>query len=197
MRLQDYLNEDMYISLNQGFYDSLQSLGEMQPIDESHLVNNDRIDEAAISIALIISTILAMPSLIKNLASALGWLWKKIKKLFTGKEEDSVVVQKIIELTDKWHHLYITTLRQILKVAGVFKSAGIEEKEKQEKATEVVFYTIIFGFAIYGGVTTGKGLLKIAKNMDLQNIKIVGLEGVLTSIKSNEVRTFVRKMMKT
>jgi flagellar motor component MotA len=79
-------------------------------------------------------------------------------------------------------------------MGGVFKTAGITDKGRQEKATEVVFYTIIFGFAILGGVATGKSILHVAKHMSLSNISFASLEGVLTSIKSNEVVKFIKSI---
>ena len=196
-KLDTYINEEIDLSLNEGFDKTLESLKMSNPIDESHLVvyNNDRIDEAAISVTLIISVLLAMPNIIKTIAKSFNFIFNKIKKLFKKDvKEDNGVIEKLIKMTDKWHHAYISTLRQILRMGGVFKSAGIKEKDKQEKATEVVFYTIIFGFAVMGGIATGKSILHVAKHMSLSNISFASLEGVLTSVKSGEVVKFIKKI---
>lgn len=194
-KLNTYLNEEIELSLNEGFDKTLESLQMYKPIDESHLVEyNGRVDEA-VSVTLIISLILGMPTIIKTIAKSFKFVLDKIKKLF-GKDtkEDEGVIEKLIKMTDKWHHAYIVTLRQVLRMGGVFKSAGITDKGRQEKATEVVFYTIIFGFAILGGVATGKSILHVAKHMSLSNISFASLEGVLTSIKSNEVVKFIKSI---
>jgi hypothetical protein len=82
-------------------------------------------------------------------------------------------------------------------MAGVFKSTGIEDKEKQMKATEVVFYTIIFGFAVYGGVATAKSIMHVVNHFNPSHLNMAALEGVLTSIKSKEVSNFIRGLIKT
>ncbi|KXB08935.1 hypothetical protein AKJ59_00280 [candidate division MSBL1 archaeon SCGC-AAA385M02] len=197
-RLQKYLKMDVNDELNQifeGTLDDLQNI-DLNEVHDDSSAPQERIDEEAISATLIVSTILALPSLLKTIIKTFGFFYKKIKKLFGGKEESNVE-QKLVELSDKWHHAYIKVLRQLLKTGGVFKSAGIEDKDKQMKATEVVFYTIIFGFAIHGGLATAKGIMKIAAHpTNLLHIKHATLEGVLTSIKSKEVRSFIQKMMK-
>ena len=83
-----------------------------------------------------------------------------------------------------------------MRAGGVFKSAGIEDKEKQMKATEVVFYSIIFGFAIHGGIATTKSIMHTAKHITLTNIKFATLESVLTGVKTREVTKFIKSIMK-
>lgn len=199
-RLQKYLktdiNDDELNQIFEGTLDDLQNIDLNELQDDSDALPQERIDEEAISATFIIAIILGLPSLLKTIVKTFGFFYKKIKKLFGGKEESSVE-QKLIEFSDKWHHAYIKVLRQLLRAGGVFKSAGIEEKDKQEKATEVVFYTIIFGFAIHGGFTTAKGIMKIAEHpTHLLHIKHVTMEGILTGIKSKEVTSFIQKMMK-
>lgn len=195
-KLDIYLNEDENYQLNESFRKTLDTLNEQEIIDESDKMHYNRglVNEEVISATLIISLILGAPTIIKSITKAFGYIFNKIKKLFKkDKESDKeTVAEKIIKMTDKWHHAYITTLRQILRMGGVFKSAGITDKHRQEKATEVVFYTIIFGFAVLGGIATGKSVLHVAKHMNLSNISLASLEGALTSIKSNEVVKFIK-----
>lgn len=195
MRLQQYLNEDK--TLDFLFEEGLRNLQEVQ-IDEQEIEVSEstkhQLNES-ISVTLIISVLLATPSIIQSIAKSVGFLYKKIKKLFGGKEE-SKAVEGIVNFTEKWHHMYISALRQILRMGGVFKSAGITDKDKQMKATEVVFYTIIFGFAVYGGVATAKSIMHVVHHATPTHINMSTLEGVLTSVKSKEVANFVRGIIK-
>jgi len=99
-----------------------------------------------------------------------------------------------IEISEEIIEVNEETKREL---GGVFKSAGIEDKEKQMRATEVVFYTIIFGFAIHGGVTTGKALLKMVKSATLTKVNIATVEGVVTAVKSKEVTQFIKGVMRS
>jgi hypothetical protein len=101
-KLNTYLNEEIELSLNEGFDKTLESLQMYKPIDESHLVEyNGRVDEA-VSVTLIISLILGMPTIIKTIAKSFKFVLDKIKKLF-GKDtkEDEGVIEKLIKMTDK------------------------------------------------------------------------------------------------
>lgn len=187
MKFSNYLIEQKMNSL---FESILINLKEEKIKRE--FVEIDRIDES-VSITLIISVILALPSLLKTISKVFGFFYKKMKKLFGGKEM-SRTEELIVKLADKWHHHYIMILRQILKVAGVFKSAGIDEEDKQIKATEVVFYTIIFGFAVHGGIATAKGIWSVVNNISQNGLNLTILEAVLTAIKSKEIRTFIKKI---
>lgn len=152
-----------------------------------------QMNEAVLSVTFVISLILGAPSIVKAITKAIGWVYKKIKKLFGGKEE-SKVAERIIQLSEKWHHAYITTLRHVLKMGGIFKAAGIKDKEKQEKATEVVFYTIILGFAVHGGFTTAKSIMHMIQHSSTSHAHITTMEAVLTAIKSNEVKNFITQI---
>ena len=194
MRFYNYLHEDMDTVLQQGL-NNLQSLEINEEIVEVNEETKQQLNEAAISVTLIVSVILALPSLLSSIAKSIGFIFGKIKKLFGG-EDKSTAAEKVINFAEKWHHAYVKTLRQILRMGGVFKSAGITDKEKQMKATEVVFYTIIFGFAVHGGVTTGKSLIKMAKSATLTKLNITTLEGIVTAIKSKEVTQFIKGIMR-
>ncbi|MFW6047479.1 MAG: hypothetical protein ACOCP4_06830 [Candidatus Woesearchaeota archaeon] len=79
-------------------------------------------------------------------------------------------------------------------MGGVFKAAGIKNKEKQKKASEVVFYTIILGFAIHGGVLTIKSITSMLQHANTSHISVTTMEGVLTAIKSKEVKDFITQI---
>ena len=191
-RLQNYITDSELNQIFEGTLNDLENidLNEIYSVPDTE---QEKIDES-ISAVFIISIIIALPSLFKTIVKTFGFFYKKIKKLFGGKEESSVE-QKLVEFSNKWHRVYVKILRRILKTGGVFKAAGIKDKNKQITATEVVYYTIIFGLAIYGGVATVKGILTILKDTAaISSIKMVTLEGVLTSIKTKEITSFIQKI---
>lgn len=100
MRLQHYLNED--IQLDQLFEQGLRNLQEAEVKEEIIHVDESTKNQLneSISVTLIISVILGTPSIIKTIAKSLGFLYKKIKKLFGGKEE-SKAVEGIVNFTEK------------------------------------------------------------------------------------------------
>lgn len=194
MKFYNWLNEEQ--ELDNIFEQGLKELKSQEVVYENIQLTEsqkEQVNEAVVSATFIISLILGAPSLLKAITKALGWIYKKIKKLFGGKEQ-SAVEDKLVSMLDKWHHSYIVVLRQLLRAAGIFKAAGITDKERQEKATEVVFYTIILGFAIYGGVATTKSILHMVQHSNLSHAKITTIESVLTAIKSNEVKNFITQV---
>lgn len=192
MRFYNWINDDLDNLFAQGL-EELKKQEVKEEIIQLTEEQKQQLDEAVISVTFIISLILAAPSIMKGITKALGWVYKKIKKLFGGKEQSSVE-DKLVEMIEKWHHSYIVVLRQILRTGGIFKAAGITDKEKQTKATEVVFYTIILGFAIYGGITTASSIINMIKHSSLSHGHITAAEAALTGIKSKEVKSFLAQL---
>ena len=196
MKLEDkidkFINEDYNdIILEKAFqqgYNNLIKLEETVQEEESLEPVNE-----SLTVSVIISSILGMPGLVKLITKGIGFLYKKLKKTFGGKEE-SYVEDKLISFCDKWHHMYVNVLHNILKLSGVFKKVKIVDEEKQKKATEVVFYSIIFGFAINAGIATAEGIIHLIKSGGLHHLGITGLEGVMTAIKSKEVVKFINQI---
>lgn len=193
MRFYNWIEEE---ELDEAFQQGLNELKATE-VQEEHIQLTEeqkrQVNEAVLSVTFIISLLLGAPSIIKSIAKAIGWVYKKIKKLFGGKEE-SKVAEKIIQLTEKWHGAYITALRQVLRMGGVFKAAGIKDKEKQKKATEVVFYTIILGFAVHGGFTTAQSIIKMIEHSSTSHAHVTTMEAVLTAVKSKEVKNFITQL---
>lgn len=189
-RIDDYLLERELDEAFQMSYNELKSLN----IEEQEQVTTP-VNEAAVSVTLIISTLLAMPSIIENIAKALGFIYKKIRKLFGKSEEDSKAVEKIIKLSEKWHDSYIAVLRQILRMSGVFKQVGVKNKDTQKKITESVFYLIILGFAVHGGFATYKSINAVVAHAHLGHAKIGVIEGILTHLKAREVKNFISNLI--
>mgnify|MGYP007131705664 CR=1 FL=1 len=197
-KIENYLSEvEIQHELNEDFRIGLENLKDELSItiNEEEWVNEERIDEAAITVPIIISTILAAPEVIKTLAKGIGFLYKKIKKLFGG-EDESKGAEKIIEMAEKWHKAYIAVIRKALQMGGIFKAAGIKDKDMQKKATEVVFYTIILGFAVHGGVLTVKSFYHALETAHLSHIKMATFKSILTHLKAKEVKDFITNLIK-
>lgn len=166
--------------------------------DDIQLTEEQRqqLNEAGLSIPFIIGIVMAAPSVIKIIVKAVGWIIKKVKKLFGKSEEPSEAVEKLIEFTEKWHKAYIKVIKKALEFGGVFKSAGIESEKNQEMAAEAVFYTIVFGFAVYSGLASGKIIINSMQEASLKNIEMGIVEGVMTAIKSGEIKEFLQSVSK-
>lgn len=172
-------------------YNNLQSLN----IEEQDEVTTP-INEEAVSVTLIISTLLAMPSIVESIAKSIGWIYKKIKKLFKKEEEETEAVEKIIKVSEKWHKSYITVLKQILRFSGVFKQVGAKKEETKDKITESIFYLIILGFAFHGGIAAYSSISEAINHMHLGYGKKAVLKTALTHLKVKEVKNFVSELIK-
>lgn len=177
------------IELNEAFETGWKNL-KLLKIEEEDLKSYP-INEEVVSITLIISLMLAAPSLIKNISKAIGFLYKKIRKLFGKETNDPKSLQKLVNFTEKWHHAYIKTIQQILRFAGIFKKVNVTDKKTQEKVAETVFYVIIFGFAIHGGIATVESISHAIHSSSVGHAQAATMEGVLTSIKTKEIKNFI------
>ena len=187
---------DLYVGLelDEAFYRGLQILESYDLTDQCETANQEKTDEA-FGVVAILGLVMAMPSFVKLVAKAFGWIYKKIVKLFTKKDIDSPeFIDKIIIFAEKWHDKYIIVLEKILKIAGVFKAAKLEDHEKQKMAAEVLFYIIVFGMAVYSGVGATKAIITAIQNSSAAHSKIAVIESVLTGLKSKEVKTFIQNI---
>jgi len=189
-KIYKYLEKD-YINweLDEAFETGLKNLKSLK-VEEQDF-RNYSINEEAISITLIISLMLAAPSLIENIAKSIGFLYKKIRKLFGKETDDSKSLQKLINITNKWHHAYIKTIMYIMKMAGIFKKAGVKNKKTQEKTAEAVFYVIIFGFAIHGGIATVESIRHAISHASVGHAQTATMEGIITALKTKEIKNFI------
>lgn len=193
----EYLND--ITSIDDALAESYIRFEAIDPSDIESIDNSvvQELQEFVITVPLIIGIILAAPGIIELLAKVFSKLSSAIKKLFKRDttNDSSDISEKILTFAHKWHKLYITLIRKTLSISGIFKKAGITDKSEQKKAAEVVFYTIVFGFAIYGGITTAKGIgSTISKVPAISDIAGISLEGILTAIKSSEVKQFINKL---
>ena len=144
--------------------------------------------QESLSVTLIISMLLAAPNLVKTLAKGVRFILQKLKII----KSDSNFLEGFIQFADQWHHKYILIIEKLLTYSGVFKAAGIaKDDESREKIATVVYYVIIFGFGIHGGISSAKSIWSIIAHGHYHHINMAVLESVLTSIKSKEVADFI------
>lgn len=77
----------------------------------------------------------------------------------------------------------------------MFKQVGVKDKEKQNMVTESIFYLIILGFAVHGGIATYKSVSYTISHMSLGHTKMAAIEAALTHLKSREVKNFISKLV--
>jgi hypothetical protein len=122
-------------------------------------------------------------------------VWKKLIKPGQAKGQEEEFAHNIIEFTHKWHKAYVKGLKFILKISGIFKKAGIEGDAAQDKAAEMLYYTIIAGLAVYSGIGAigaFKGAMTGAAHGG--SFSIAAFEAAMASIKTSEVTSFLGKV---
>lgn len=161
-------------------------------INESEYTE-DEINEA-LGPMLILSVLLAMPKVIELIVKAISIVIKTLKNMIGMKQSDETkIADTIIGFTHKWHKSYIKAIQFVLEKAKVFEKAKIVDDEDKKKAAEVVFYTIIFGFVVYGGIASVSAIAASVHNAS--HAGMATAEVVLTSVKTTEVKSFVTKFM--
>lgn len=147
-------------------------------------------DGGLISIPLIISLVTAAPGLIKTLTG----IAQKILVKFKMMNPDNNIMDSVIKLADKWHHMYIKVIQFAMEKLGLFKKAGITYPEQKKRTAEVIFYVLVFGLAVFSGVSTAKHIKHALDTAHFTNLNMTTLEAVLTAIKSKEVIAFVKEL---
>lgn len=151
----------------------------------------------ALGVVAVLGIILAAPKVVELFVKGVGkvvGVWKKLVKPKQAKGQEEEFAHNIIEFTHKWHKMYIKGIKWILQLSGIFKKAGIEGSA-QDKAAEVVYYTIIAGLAVYSGigaVSAFKGAVAGAPHGG--SFSLAALEAAMASIKTGEVTEFLGKM---
>jgi len=150
--------------------------------------------EESFSVIFLINIVMGMPMLLKVIVKAFAFVYRSLQKLFKKKPSTPEFVETLLKFTDKWHDAYVKVLQKVLKYAGVFKSSGLKDPVKQKMATEVLFYTIILGLAVYSGVGAADAIIKAVKGSLASHGHVAALETVLTGLKSNEVKSFIQNI---
>jgi len=153
----------------------------------------------------IIGAFLAAPKLLELIAKGFGKLisvFQSIIKPGQAKTEEGQIaaVEAIVHFTHKWHKMYIKGIKGLLKITGLFAKAGIKKEVDQQRAAELVFYTIVAGLAVYSGfgaVSAFKsGLAKVAAagGTAAGDFALGSFEVAMASIKSGELSEFLGKV---
>lgn len=181
----NYLTLVENLRLDEAAKTSLSILECSDLLDESEFIladrDDDSLNEVVLSVPVIISIVLSAPGLIKILAKSFSVVARAIKKLFRKnktKEGDSYA-EKVINFTERWHESYIKVVVKTLTVAGVFKAAGISDRAQQEKSARVVFYTIVFGFAVFAGYASVQSIYHYITNNAVEHLSLGTAEAVL------------------
>jgi len=191
MNWKEYLTEGRTFNELDSIMESfLNELNSVEKMDEVNIINEDG---GIVSIPLIISILTASPAFIKMFAT----LGKKITSKFKSlKGVGEKIGDKLISFADKWHHLYIKAIVKILEFTKIYDKAKITEMKDKEKVAEVLFYIVIFGLAIYSGLTTANHIIAMFKDAHhVSNLNMTTLEGALTLIKSKEIKGFIGKLV--
>lgn len=188
-------------ALNKAMETAFKDLGNLYKNKEAQIKQDIEQSDIELAEALdpisIIGIILALPKLTETIVKGLSKLVGTFKKL-VGKGEGSGdpegMAKLIIDGTHKWHKAYIKGLKWILKMSGVFDKAGIKGDAAQNKAAEVVYYTIIAIMAVYSGVGAAKAFKSFVSSGQIPDFNLSMFEALLTKVKTGEVQEFAGKL---
>lgn len=200
--LREEEDKKMIAAMDAAMKDSFTALGNefksnQGEIEQEVESSEEELNEALGTVA-IIGFILALPKVVELFVKGIGKLvavWKKLVKPGQAKGQEEEFAHNIIEFTHKWHKAYIKGLKFILKISGIFKKAGIEGDGAQDKAAEMLYYTIIAGLAIYSGVGAigaFKGAVTGAAHGG--SFSLAAFEAAMASVKTSEVSSFLGKV---
>jgi len=191
-------------ALDQAMGMSFKALGAELEANKDEIQQDVEQSKAELNEALgaiaIIGAILAAPKVVELLTKGLSAIIKAFKKIFKPKqakteEEQEGVAHTIIEFTHKWHKAYITGIKWILKVSGMYKKVGITDETQQQKAAEVVYYVIIALMAIHAGVGAYNAIQgAIAGSAHGGSFSLAAFEAAMASVKTAEVAEFGAKL---
>jgi len=200
--LREEEDKKMIAAMDAAMKDSFTALGtefesNKDEIEQEVESSEEKLNESLGAFA-IIGFILALPKVVELFVKGVGKLvavWKKLVKPGQAKGQEEEFAHNIIEFTHKWHKAYVKGLKFILKISGIFKKAGIEGDTAQDKAAEMLYYTIIAGLAVYSGIGAigaFKGAMTGAAHGG--SFSIAAFEAAMASIKTSEVSSFLGKV---
>ena len=148
----------------------------------------------------VIGMLLAAPKVAELVIKGFSKVVSVFKKLFKPKQaktedEQSAMVEWLLKGVHKWHKGYIKALKWILKKTGVFKKAGIQGDDAQEKAAELVYYVVLAGLAVYSGIGAASAFKSAASASGTTGDLAMGaVEAAMNAIKTTEVADFLAKL---
>ena len=146
----------------------------------------------------VIGFVMALPKVVELLAKAAEKIIKVMMKITGGKkakteEERLKWAAIIIDFTHKWHDLYIKIFYWILKYSGVYKKAGVKNKEEQMKIAKVLYYVVVAALALAAGLGAVTYFKKASVDLATHtgDLSFSAFEAGMAAIKSGEVAEFV------
>ena len=160
---------------------------------------NEALDPVSIA-----SLVLAAPKILELLTKVFSKIATKLNSYFKKgtqpTDNEGEIAKTVIEFSHKWHKGYIKVLRFLLETAGIFTAAKITKDTDKNKATEMLYYTIIAGLAVYSGAQGIGAFKKALMSKDIAyatgDFSIGSLEAALAQIKAGEVKSFLNKIFK-
>ena len=154
----------------------------------------------SLTVISIIGILLAAPKVLELVVKSFAKVVRVFKSMFPkgqakNPEQQEDIAHKLIEGLHKWHKAYIKGLKWVLKVTGAFKKAGITDETSQQKAAELVYYTLVACLAVYSGIgaySAFKGAL--AGSAHGGSFSLAALEAAMASVKTAEVGEFALKL---
>jgi hypothetical protein len=138
------------------------------------------------------------------LSTIFGIIINQVDKYFNKgtqpTDNEGEIAKAVIAFSHKWHKSYIKVLRFMLEVSGIFNSAKIVNDVDKNKATELLYYTLIAGMAVYSGIQGIAAFKKALMSKDIayaaSDFSLGTFEAALAQIKAGEVKTFLNKVLK-
>jgi hypothetical protein len=200
--LYEYETEDIVSDLEKEMGTALSQLTagakNINKVDDLPEINE------ALDPVTIAGLVLAAPKIVELLASTFSKISAKLNKYFNKgtqpTDNEGEIAKAVIAFSHKWHKSYIKVLRFILEVSGIFNSAKIVNDVDKNKATELLYYTLIAGMAVYSGIQGIAAFKKALMSKDIAyaagDFSVGTFEAALAQIKAGEVKTFLNKVLK-
>ena len=175
---QDFLNESLY----EGKIDPKLQKELDKLLDEfEENIENGIVKEGTVTT---IGAVIAVPAVL-GLISKFGRFANKMHKKIIGKEVDpnselEKYMAKMSKLADDLHHMY---LKPIELIVGKF----IKDKDKAHKVSNFILHAIVATLLFAAGATS-------ISAFNSKNYSLSLLEGLLTAIKSGELRQYITKL---
>jgi len=200
--LYEFETEDVVSDLEKEMGSALAQLTAgaktIEPVENLPEIN-EALDPVSIA-----SLVLAAPKILELLTKVFSKISTKLngyfKKGTQPTDNEGEIAKTVIEFSHKWHKGYIKVLKFLLETAGIFNAAKIVKDTDKNKATEMLYYTIIAGLAVYSGVQGIGAFKKALMSKDIAyatgDFSIGSLEAALAQIKAGEVKSFLNKIFK-
>jgi hypothetical protein len=180
----DAIDKEISSALSSG----LQALkGQTDIIKEE--VKNSQINEAVGSIVL--SLLLSTPKLLE----IIGNIVNKVSAVFS-KEKDKVETgDAFIHAGHYLEKKYLGFLKQVLKLTGIAKKAGLNDDAELDKAAKVMLYTILGAAAVSAGFASAEAIGSFIAGKGVSAAVYGAAKGGLAGLKGTEILDGIKKLI--